>query len=330
MTSVTTVKERSRLKFVTNRLAQYRIVVLFLAMASAATLLIPYFATKDNLTSLLTQTAIYAILVVGISFPIMAGGIDLSIGSILFLSGACYALFQDFGLLTAVIAGVVAGILAGILNGVLITKARINFFIATLASAVGLRGLGLTITKGNSMPGHIPGFEWLGNTRVYLGRFPVEIPVFVAIVFVIGAHLIITRTQLGRNILAIGGNRVASMLAGINVDRTFFTTFVLSGFMAGIAGVLLASRLVSASTLVGEESALTGVSAAVLGGVSIYGGTGSMVGAVLGLIILQIIGNCLNLLTVQAYYQFIIRGFIVISVIIFDAYYNPRRGQIWG
>jgi len=141
---------------------------------------------------------------------------------------------------------------------------------------------------------------------------------------------VMTQRQLGRNIFAIGGNRAASMLAGINVDRTFFWTFVLSGCMGGIAGVLLASRLASASTLVGEESALTGVSAAVLGGVSIHGGTGSMLGAVLGLVSLQVVGNCLNFLTVDAYYQFIIRGLIVIAVVVFDAYYNPKQGKAWG
>ena len=330
MSNTTVTTKRNGLNAITSWLIQNRIIVLFVAMISVATFSVPYFACSANISSLLTQTAINAILAVGMSFTMMAGGMDLSIGSILFLSGVSYALFQDFGLPIAIAAGIVTGTLAGVLNGVLIKFARVNFFIATLATSIGLRGLGLTLIQGNTLPGHIAGFEWLGNERAIIAGFPIEVPVFVAVAIVILAHFFMTRYQLGRDILAIGGNRDAARLAGIDVERTFFSTFVLSGITGGIGGVLLASRMASASTLVGEESALAVVSAAVLGGVSLTGGTGTISGAILGLIILQIIGNCLNLLTVDAYAQLIVRGFVVIAVVAFDAYYNPREGQAWG
>ena len=235
--------------------------------------------------------------------------------------GVVFALAQDLGVPLAALLGILAGAGVGIVNGFVVTKMRVNFFIATLSTMVVVKGLTFIITDETTIYGHAEGFGWMGSAKLGIFEFPALAFFGIGII----AHLIMTQTSLGTYWYAIGGNSDASHRAGLNVKFLFALAFVVAGLCSGIAGVLLASRAVSANPGVGRDTALFAISATVIGGTSLFGGVGNVLGAVAGVILLGVVRNSLNLLGVSAYWQWVIQGIILVSVVISDVYMNRGR-----
>jgi ribose/xylose/arabinose/galactoside ABC-type transport system permease subunit len=307
-------------------IVEQRIYVILLVLFLLAVFFVPYFATLVNLTNLAVQLSIDGVIVVGMAILMIAFGIDLGVGTNFAFSGIVYALLAQKGLPIpiAALGGVIAGSLVGLVNGLIVTKLKIHFFIATLATMVIVQGVAITISHGEVVYPGVPNFDWLG--RHHIG--PVEFPVIVFLLMVVIGHFILSQTKIGRYWYAIGDNPEAAKRAGLNVDRIFIFAFIAVGLCAGLSGVIFAGRANSGSPSLGVETALNVISASVVGGVSLYGGIGTVPGAFAGLLIINILRNSLNLLGVTPYTQYVVRGLILISVVVMDAYFNWRKRSV--
>ncbi len=302
-------------------LIEYRAFVLLGLALTYAVLFVPFFATERNITQMTTQFSIDGIISIGLTILMIAWGIDLGVGATLALAGVVFALSQELGVPMAALLGILAGAGVGIVNGFVVTRMKVNFFIATLSTMVAVKGLTFIISDETTIYGHAEGFGWMGSAKLGLFEFPALAFFGIGII----AHLIMTQTSLGAYWYAIGGNSDASRRAGLNVNRLFALSFVVAGLCSGIAGVLLASRAVSANPGVGRDTALFAISATVIGGTSLFGGVGNVLGAVAGVMFLGVVRNSLNLLGVSAYWQWVIQGVILVSVVVSDVYMNRRR-----
>jgi ribose/xylose/arabinose/galactoside ABC-type transport system permease subunit len=314
---------KSYRKEITTWLIERRIFVLLFTFIILAVLFVPLFATPINVSNLLTQLTIDGVVVIGMTILMVSFGIDLSVGSTLALAGIVYALLAQSGVQIplAIFGAVVVGGLVGLTNGLIVTKLKINFFIATLATMVAIRGLAITLASEKVVYPGVDGFDWIGRQQAG----PIEMPVIVFLATAIIAHLVLSQTRLGRYWYAIGGNRDAAQRAGLKVNRLYVMAFVVTGASAGLAGVLLAARANSASPSVGLETNLIAIASTVIGGTSLYGGVGTIPGAVAGILLINILRNSLNLLGVSPYYQYLVRGVILISVVVMDAYFGWKR-----
>ena len=276
----------------------------------------PRFASTDNLKNVARQMASdLAIMASAQIFAILIGGIDVSIGSIVGGSSVitAYAL-QNMGL-AGMVAGVLFGILIGLLNGVIIARFQVAPFVATLGMLTAVRGWALTFTGGEPIFRDIPrSFMFLGIG--YVG--PVPIPVILAVVVLVAVSLVLKYTRLGRYIYAIGGNEEASRLSGINVTRYKIFAYMICGGLAGLTGVVLSSQINSGAPNLGELMELDAIAAVVIGGVALGGGRGNMIGVVMGVILLGILRNGLNLANVSPYTQLMVIGVVVILGVIVD------------
>ncbi len=303
---------------------QNRAFILLASVAILAFLFVPYFRTPLNLTQMLTQVSVEGIVSVGITILMVAWGMDLGVGSTLALAGMVYALCQGWGVPVAALLGILSGGLVGLLNGFVVTRFRINFFITTLATMVSIRGLVILVTDGKTLYGSAPGFDWLGSFKVG----PLDFPVVAFFGLAVIAYVVLAQTPLGRHWYAIGGNPDAARRAGLHVEALFAGAFVVTGLCAGIAGVLLASRAVSASPGWGQtNTTLMAISATVIGGTSLYGGVGTIQGAVAGILVLGIVRNSLALLGVPPYWEWVVQGLILVSVVLMDVYVTRRRAN---
>jgi ribose transport system permease protein len=302
----------------------------------------PFFLTDSNMVNVTRRTAITAIFAIGQTFVILTGGIDLSVGAIGALAASISAVFMtqqievfgttvgpvDFGLGLVIALGV--GVLAGGINGLLITKGRIPDFIATLGTLEAFRGIALIVTGGLPVPSHVTATElrgYLPEQMITLGGgslFGFPIAALTALGIALIAFFILRYTALGRSIFAVGGNREAARVSGINVDRTKIAVYVISGFLAAIAGFLLAGRLNSANALMAGEENLSSIAAVVIGGTNLFGGEGGIFGSVIGALITGVLSNGLNLLDVSDFYQRIVQGAVIIIVVIFDQWRRRR------
>ncbi|MEN3010297.1 MAG: ABC transporter permease [Candidatus Bipolaricaulaceae bacterium] len=304
---------RERLRHL-NRNRIFFPIVTLLVLVFAASLASPHFFTSTNIKNLASQLAIGAILAIGEATVILAGGIDLSVGSILGLSGAVIAILMkwyEVSHILSILAGLGIGVAAGMLNGVVVVKIRIPSFIVTLAMAATARGLTLVITGGKPVSGFVASFRALAG---YAGPFPVLFLLSVGLALL--WQLVVSYTRFGRHLYAIGGNEIASRLVGLNVDKVKILVFSFSGLCAALAGALLNARLNAAYPTAGEGYELDAIASAVLGGVSFSGGLGSIFGAYIGAIIMTVLGNVLNLLKVAAFYQYVAKGLILAAAAI--------------
>jgi ribose/xylose/arabinose/galactoside ABC-type transport system permease subunit len=317
-TNVVTAKPRVIMPW----LIQNRIFVLLGLTFVWALAFVPYFATSLNLSQLLTQLSVDGIVALGMTILMVSFGVDLSAGSTLALSGVVYALFQGVGIPIAMFLGVLVGALVGLVNGLVVTRMKVNFFIATLATMTGVRGLVLALSDSKTIYGSAQGFDWVGTHKIG----PVEFPVIVFFSMAFIAHIILAYTRLGRYWYAIGGNADAARRLGLDVDKYFALAFVVVGLCAGISGVLLASRSSSGAPSVGQETALIAIASTVVGGTSLYGGVGSIPGAVAGILLINLVRNSLILLGVSPYYQYVVQGLILVGVVVMDAYFGARHG----
>jgi ribose transport system permease protein len=275
-----------------------------------------------NVTNVSRQISILALISIGQTFAILSAGIDLSVGSLLALvSVVCAQQMLNFGLWGGIAAGILVGALAGLINGLLIAKAKLPAFIATLAMLITARGVALTLSGGLPIVGLPTEFLFLGAGRIG----PIPVPAVIAAVALVIAHLILKRTRFGRYVYAMGSNEDAAMLSGINVVRNKIMVYVVSGTCAGIAGVVLTSRVISGQPTLGEVQELYAIAAVVIGGGKITGGVGGIWQTLMGVIILGVLANGLNLIEVSSYVQNIVIGVIIIFAVYIDLARERRR-----
>jgi len=260
---------------------------------------------------------------IGTTFVIIGGDFDISVGSVLALSAALTIGFQNnmnipWPIAVAAVLLIGAGI--GFVNGFLTAKIKIVGIIATLGMMTILRGLTYLYTGGYPLIGESVSFKLIGSG--YIGFMPIPIVIFA--VMIIFWQFILKKTKLGRYSCAVGGNRDSALLSGIPVDFYKIATFVIGGFMAAMAAVIYASRLNSATPLAGQGYELDAIASTVIGGTSVSGGEGSVVGTLIGVLLLIIISNMFNLLGVQVYIQYVIKGLIILTVVGFDSYSRSR------
>lgn len=308
------------------------LLILGFAMASPA-----FFSVNNGLTVLL-QTSVIGLLGIGLTLVIITGGIDLSVGSVLALSGVVSAMAVKTGLpvVPAMCCGVLAGAACGAFNGLVITRLRIPPFVATLGMMLIARGLALQLTGATPISQLGAGFGRLGNGALFRvvemqpNGFPrvlfpgIPYPAILLLVVAVAATYLLRRRQIGRHIYATGSNEEAARLSGVNVDWTKMYAYTMSGALAGLAGNVLMSRLVTAQPSEGVMYELDAIAAAVIGGASLSGGVGTIAGTMIGAFIIGILRNGLNMSGVSAFIQQIVIGFVVIGAVWIDQVRNRR------
>jgi ribose transport system permease protein len=277
-------------------------------------LLSPNFLTIRNMTNVLVQASPLLVLAIGQTFPLLMGGLDLSQGSIVSLvSVVTAAVMMDHGFVAGSCAGLAAGLGIGLLNGLLVGRARIQPFIVTLGMLYVAAGAAMVVSDGSTIFGlprpDVDYFFWFGGG--YLGALPV--PVLIATVLVLAAHLLLTRTRMGRHIYAIGGNEQVAIMSGIDAANVKVVIFTISGGFAAIGGYMLSGRVISGQPLLGSgELLLQSIGAVIIGGTSIFGGEGGVLRTVVGVLVIAFMVNGLNLLAISTFTQQIIVGAIII------------------
>ncbi|MCP3027213.1 ribose ABC transporter permease [Halobacillus sp. A5] len=276
------------------------------------------FFTMNNILNLLRQISINALIAFGMTFVILTGGIDLSVGSILAFGSALTAGMLASGMdpMLAVFIGLLAGLLMGAVNGLIITKGKVAPFIATLATMTIFRGATLVYTDGRPITGLSDSFsfEMIGKGYVFGVPFPV---ILMLIAFAV-LFFILRNTIFGRQVYSVGGNEEASILSGIRADRVKIWVYSITGMLSVLAGIILTSRLNSAQPTAGTMYELDAIAAVVLGGTSLTGGRGWLTGTLIGALIIGVLDNGLNLLNVSSFYQQIVKGSVILLAVLLD------------
>lgn len=286
------------------------------------------FLTEENLTNVLRQNSMLGLVALGMTFVILTGGIDLSVGSLVAVAGVVAAGLAGRGLLVALLAGVAFAAALGLLNGLVIAKARIQPFIVTLAMMIAARGLALVYTgeKTLSIPADAAGFRELGRGRVDLGLFSIPYPVLILLAAYAVAWLVLNYTRFGRHTYALGDSEEAARLLGLNVGRVTVGVYTLSGAMAGLAGVLLASRLGTGQPVAAVGWELDAIAAVVVGGTLLTGGQGGIGSTFVGMLLLALIFNIFNLEGwISPWWQLVLRGLILLAVVVVQNRLSRRK-----
>jgi ribose transport system permease protein len=301
-------------------LRRYQSIIGLIIFSVIIALMNDRFMTLSNVMNILRQTSINSIIAAGMTFVILTGGIDLSVGSTLAISGAMAASLIGSGMnpVLAVIVALAIGAGVGMLNGFVISKGKLQPFIVTLATMTVFRGATLVFTDGKPIStGYEAGAELysqIGNG--YIGAVPIPIIIMI-LVFAIG-YYVLTGTTIGRYVYALGGNEEATKLSGVNTDRIKIFVYGMSGFFAALAGIIITARLSSAQPTAGQGYELDAIAAVVLGGTSLAGGLGSIMGTVVGALIIGILNNALNLMNVSSYYQLLAKGVVILIAVLID------------
>ncbi|WP_217595471.1 ABC transporter permease [Cohnella sp. GbtcB17] len=293
--------------------------LVILVFGIVLSILSPVFLSTTNIVNLLIQSTILAALAIGSTFVIMTGGIDQSVGSVLAVSSAVgLGLIEHHGMpvIVGVLVSLIIGIAFGIFNGFIITRFQVPALIVTLASMGIGRGIILIYTNGANISPVPDSYVYLANGRI-LG-----IPVILLLVGLLAviAHIILSNTVYGRSVYASGGNELAARLAGIRTKRVITMTYVLSGLMAAVAGILLSARLESAGPTAGNGIELTVIAAVVIGGTSLFGGQGNILGTLLGVLLISLVSNAVNLLGVPPAWDQLVKGVVILVAALLDVY----------
>lgn len=278
------------------------------------------FLTFGNILNVLRQTSINAIIAAGMTFVILTGGIDLSVGSIFAISGAIAAALVSSGqnAVIAIIIGLILGTSIGLLNGFIISKGKLQPFIVTLATMTIFRGATLVFTDGKPISS---GYDINGQLFSKFGTgyiFGVPNPIWIMLIVFLICFIILKNTTIGRYVYSTGGNEEATKLSGVSVFKVKLFVYGISGFFAALAGIIITSRLASAPPTAGSGYELDAIAAVVLGGTSLAGGIGSILGTVVGALIIGILNNALNLLDVTSYYQLLAKGLVILIAVLLD------------
>lgn len=315
-------------------LFRLRALIVLAALLAVFSILSPAFLTSGNLVILIEHVAINAILAVGMTFTILTGGIDLSVGSIVGLAGIVAGglihsglVLQNYGVIVyphtslVIVVGLLAGCLVGALNGALVSWFDVAPFIATLGTLYMARGAALLISNGATFP-NLEGKSELGNTgflAIGTGSFlGIPVPVWLMVIIAVAGALLASRTPFGRRVYAVGGNERAARLSGVRVRQIKFLVYVISGFCAAVVGLIIAAQLSSAHPATGETFELSAIAAVVLGGTSLMGGRGSISGAIIGAFVIGTLADGLVLMGVSEFWQTVIKGLVIVLAVILD------------
>ncbi|AXD02274.1 ribose ABC transporter permease [Salmonella enterica] len=317
---MTTQAVSGRRYFTKAWLLEQKSLIALLVLIAIVSTLSPNFFTVNNLFNILQQTSVNAIMAVGMTLVILTSGIDLSVGSLLALTGAVAASIVgvEVNALVAVAAALALGAAIGAVTGIIVAKGRVQAFIATLVMMLLLRGVTMVYTDGSPVntgfTDNADLFGWFGIGRP-LG---VPTPVWIMAIVFIAAWYMLHHTRLGRYIYALGGNEAATRLSGISVSKVKIIVYSLCGLTASLAGIIEVARLSSAQPTAGTGYELDAIAAVVLGGTSLAGGKGRIVGTLIGALILGFLNNGLNLLGVSSYYQMIVKAVVILLAVLVD------------
>lgn len=284
-----------------------------------------YFLTPRNILNVLRQTSINGILAIGMTFVILTRGIDLSVGSIVALAGVVSASLATtsatamvaggpYPALIALAVGVLVGAGSGVVSGLVVSRFSVPAFVATLGMLSAARGLTLLYAGGRPVPALTPEFRWIGTGNI----FGIPMPVVIFVIVFLVALWVLSSTRFGRHIYAAGGNPHAAKVSGVNVGRIHIYVYVISGALAGLAGMILAARTGSALTQAGIAYELDAIAAVVIGGTSLSGGVGRVTGTLIGALLIGVVNNGLDLLGVESYYQQVIKGVLIVAAVMLD------------
>ncbi len=314
-----------------NIIKKYNLVILLAIFIVISTILSPNFLTLGNFFNLLQQASIPGIVAIGMTLVILLGGIDLSVGSVLAFSGMITAIIVEqtggtmAGIFLGCAAGLAVGAVMGLITGILISRLGLPDFIASLAMMEIARGAALLTTSGNPVFGLSSAFHVLGGGFIFK---KVSISGIFWILLTILFVLILKYTVFGRSLFAIGGNREAAMLSGIKTMKNYALTYMLSGLLAGFAGILTASWMSTGQPTAGDGYELDAIAASVIGGASLSGGIGSIAGTFGGVFLLRIITNIFNLVGLPSYYQRIAKGIIIVFALLLNKFVSKDNRKI--
>ncbi|WP_439258994.1 ABC transporter permease [Lonepinella sp. BR2930] len=292
-----------------------------------------YFLSKDNALIVLRQVSINGILAIGMTFVIITAGVDLSVGAVLALAGIVAARFAttnsglaigntDMALWLPIFVAILVGAIAGFINGAVIAKYNLQPFIVTMGMLSIARGLTLLSTDGNPVSQLNPDFRWLGNGYLFDA---IPIPIILFLLIFIFSWIVLNKTTFGRYVYAVGGNEKSTRTSGINVNKIKTLVYTLCGVLSAIAGLILTARTGSAQTNAGTAYELDAIAAVVIGGTSMVGGIGTLMGTFFGILIIGVLNNGLDLLGVQSYYQQLIKGVLIVVAVMLDPSRKIRR-----
>ncbi|MDR2700990.1 MAG: ABC transporter permease [Spirochaetaceae bacterium] len=303
---------------------EHGVLIGFIVLCTIIGFLTPDFLSVRNILNLLRQSSIIGIISMGMTFVIISGNFDISVGAICGLSGAVVMKLMTMGvpIVPAILIALAACMCIGLVNGISVAKIGIPSLIATMAMVTILKGSILIITGGYPISNPVPAYTVIAQS--YVGFIPTPIILFLFIIII--AQFTLTKTKIGSHVYSVGGNQVASRLSGINVDKQKILVFVINGFAAGLAGIILSSRVASATIAAGDGYDLDAIASVVIGGTSVSGGEGSALRTVLGVLLMAIIGNSFNLLGIDTKFQYIFRGMIILLAVGFDSY-NKKKLQ---
>jgi len=304
-----------KLEKIRNFINEQKILLIILVLGVFLAFDSDYFLTFRNIVNIFHTISYEGMIVIGMALLIIVGEIDLSVGSVMAFGAALSIIFQPYGILTAIIAGIAGGITIGLINGLITTKLKLPSIAVTLGTMVFVSGVVFAITKEHTLKGANENFVLITQTEL----FRIPMPVIVFIIMIIIFEIILQRTIIGRHIFAVGGNVIASKFFGIKVDSVRIFCFMITGFLAGLAGVMLAGKLNVASGRIGEDSAVFVITAVLLGGISMEGGEGSISKAFQGILLLGVINNAMVILKISSFIQEMIRGLLLILIVVIDA-----------
>jgi putative xylitol transport system permease protein len=312
--------------------AKYGILLALILICVGLAIGNEYFLSTRNILNVLRQTSINGILAIGMTFVILTRGIDLSVGSVVAFAGVVSASLATtsstamvaggpYPALLALAAGLAVGMASGAINGVIVSRFAVPAFVATLGMLSAARGLTLLYAGGRPVPALTPEYRFIGTGDLF--GIPMPVVIF-ALVFLL-AWWVLGATRFGRNVYAVGGNPHAATVAGINVRRTRLMVYVISGGLAGLAGMILAARTGSALTQAGIAYELDAIAAVVIGGTSLAGGVGRVTGTLIGALLIGVVNNGLDLMGVESYYQQVIKGVLIVAAVMLDQARNRRE-----
>jgi inositol transport system permease protein len=319
--------------------AKFAPLIFLITLMVLFALLQPRFLSSINLFNVMRQVSITGLMAIGMTFVILTAGIDLSIGSLLAFAGLVAAAvakggLQDrftvgegglgFGWGLAALAAIVVGLIGGYIQGLAITRLKVPPFVVTLGGMSAFRGAALLFAAGGPISGFEPSYTWWGQGKVG----PVPVPVIIFLTAAALAHVALRYTRYGRKVYAVGGNPEAARLSGLNVNRMICSVYVIMGFFAGLGAFVLSARLNSSEAVAGTGYELTVIASVVIGGTSLFGGSGTIFGTVIGSVLIGVLLNGLVLMNVSSYIQQIVIGIIIVLAVAFDTFAKSRRRRI--
>ncbi|WP_375451842.1 ABC transporter permease [uncultured Devosia sp.] len=297
-------------------LREYGVLLIIVLLMIGLSFLSPSFLTPRNLLNILNQSAPLALIAAALTLVIISGGFDLSTGAIFGVASVTAAwLAVNVDPTLGMIAGPVVGVVLGVINGLIITGFNVHSFLATLASSMVYRGIAVLITGGALIPVRMEEFAWLGRGRVGM----VNVAVILLAIFTIIMMVLLNRTTFGRRVIAVGGNEEAAILSGVRTNLVKISAFGLTGFAAGLAGIIAVSRISMGQPQAGVGMELEAIAAVILGGTSIYGGAGAVWRSIAGVLLLALIGNGFNILNVNPFYKDLTTGVIIVVAVALSA-----------